>query len=449
MQVVEKLVKRDIRIQSILWGKCTFSINQVLMVYQESCETPCIVLDILRLDVQSRCLVKLQWPLATDIRLPLGSGFLFSFAIKTLIADKRKLFIALMGVVFSLVLANTQGGMFLGLIAKSSLLIDNGKADIWVGHRGVQNADITANIPVSWVYRIRDIDGVERAEPYVVSAAIMELPNGRFEGVLVVGADSTSMLGGPWALAQGSIDDLRGPDAISLDQLDLDRLSNPKVGDVMEINGTRARLAAITNGIVGFITTPYVFTTISRARSYTAIPEGFCSYFLVTVKPGYSIEAVTREARRRLQQADVYPAKEFSWSTKLYWIVRTGLGMSFGSSTLLGLTVGLIMVAQSLYSFVLDHVEQYAALKAIGATDIQIAGVLMTQGLALAVAGCLLGHLVSWIVRISVSSPRLTIAVTPELLAAATLMAVGICLASSLLPLGRIRRVDPAIVLQG
>lgn len=339
--------------------------------------------------------------------------------------------------------------MFLGLIAKSSLLVDNGQADIWVGHRGVQNADITANIPMSWVYRIRDIHGVDRAEPYLVSGGILELRNGKFEGVLVVGSDSTSMLGGPWQFAEGSIHELRGPDAISLDKLDLDRLSNPKVGDVMEINGTRARLASITDGIVGFITTPYVFTTISRARSYTSIPDGFCSFFLVTVKPGYNIESVAQDVRRSLQQADVYPAKEFSWRTKVYWIVRTGLGMSFGSSTLLGLTVGLIMVAQSLYSFVLDHVEQYAALKAIGATDSQIAGVLMTQGLTLALAGCLLGHLVSWGVRVSVSSPRLTIAVTPELLVASTVMAVIICLFSALLPLGRIRRVDPAIVLQG
>ena len=374
---------------------------------------------------------------------------MLSFAIKTLLADKRKLFIALMGVVFSLVLANTQGGMFLGLIAKTTMLIDNGKADIWIGHRGVQNADITANIPVSWVHRIRDIEGVDQAEPYVVSTAIMKLGNGKFEGVLVVGSDSASMLGGPWKMAQGSVDELRSSDAISIDKLDLERLSNPKIGDVLEINGVRARVAAMTDGIVGFITTPYVFTTLGRARNYASIPDGMCSYFLVTVRPGYDVGEVTKQIRERLQQADVFPAKEFSWSTKLYWTARTGLGMSFGSSTLLGLAVGLIMVAQNLYSFVIDHIEQYAALKAIGASDSQIARVLIVQALVIAVVGCVIGHLISWIVRVSVSSPRVTIAVTPELLLIATVLAVTICLVSSLIPLRRLRSVDPAIVLQG
>ncbi len=64
---------------------------------------------------------------------------MLSFAFKTLLADRRKLLLAVVGVVFSLVLLNMQGGMFIGMIRKSTLLIDFGKADVWVGHRGVQN----------------------------------------------------------------------------------------------------------------------------------------------------------------------------------------------------------------------------------------------------------------------------------------------------------------------
>ncbi len=374
---------------------------------------------------------------------------MFSFAIKTLLADKRKLFIALMGVIFSLVLANTQGGLFLGMISKATMLIDHGRADIWVGHRGVQNADITANIPISWVYRIRDIEGVDKAEPYIVCTSIMKLKDGSFEGVLVVGYDPASSLGGPWNIVEGSLDELREADAISVDRQDLERLKYPMVGDVLEINGTRARVAAMTDGIVGFITTPYVFTTIARARNYASIPDGMCSYYLVTVKPGYDVEAVTAEIRSRLAHADVYTAKDFSRETKMHWIVRTGLGMSFGSSTLLGLFVGLVMVAQSLYAFVLDHVEQYAALKAIGATDRQIASVLVVQSMCIAVVGCIIGHLLSWALREWGSTPKLAITVTPLLLVLATVLSISICLISALLPLGRLRRVDPAIVLQG
>ena len=40
---------------------------------------------------------------------------MWSLAIKTLIADRGKLLTALVGVVFSIVLVNVQGGLFFGL----------------------------------------------------------------------------------------------------------------------------------------------------------------------------------------------------------------------------------------------------------------------------------------------------------------------------------------------
>jgi putative ABC transport system permease protein len=53
---------------------------------------------------------------------------MWKVAFKTLAADRGKLLTALVGVVFSVVLVNVQGGLFLGLIAKASLLIDQGHA---------------------------------------------------------------------------------------------------------------------------------------------------------------------------------------------------------------------------------------------------------------------------------------------------------------------------------
>lgn len=372
-----------------------------------------------------------------------------SFAIKTLLADPRKLLIALLGVVFSLALVNVQGGLFLGMIRKSTLLIDYGEADIWVGHRGVQNADITADIPEAWIHRIRADPGVERAEPYIVAQGMLKLPDGTFEGVLVVGADAASRLGGPWSFAEGDLSFLNAPDAISLERIDDPRLGHPRIGDLLEINGHRARVAAKTEGIVGFITTPYVFTTSERARRYTNTAPGRCSFYLVRVAPGHEPAEVARRLRDRLPYADVHTAQDFSRITRMYWIVRTGLGASFGSSTILGLFVGLAMVAQSLYSFVLDHLENYAALKAIGATDRQIGGVLLGQGLIVATVGSAIGHLVSWLLWAAVSTPKLTIAYTPALLILGTALSFALCVISALVPLARIRRVDPVMVLQG
>ena len=84
-------------------------------------------------------------------------------AIKSMLGDRSKLLISLLGVTFSVVLINLQGGLLLGLIQKASMLIDYAQADIWVGHRHMNNVDTGILIPERWVQRIRGVDGVEPA----------------------------------------------------------------------------------------------------------------------------------------------------------------------------------------------------------------------------------------------------------------------------------------------
>ena len=55
---------------------------------------------------------------------------MISFAIKTLLSNRSKLFTGVAGVIFSLVLVNIQGGLYLGLMKKASLLVDHNEADL-------------------------------------------------------------------------------------------------------------------------------------------------------------------------------------------------------------------------------------------------------------------------------------------------------------------------------
>src|SRR5262245_777388 len=164
------------------------------------------------------------------------------FALKTLISDRGKLLIALLGVVFCIVLINIQGGLFLGLIRKASLVVDHCEADIWIGHRGIRNADIPADIPEVWLNRIRGLAGVHRAVPFIMTSAPMSLTNGEYEAIWIVGSDPVCMMGVPWAISQGTRQDLRRPDSITVDEMDEWKLGYPKLGDIVEINGKRARI---------------------------------------------------------------------------------------------------------------------------------------------------------------------------------------------------------------
>ena len=149
-----------------------------------------------------------------------------------------------------------------------------------------------------------------------------------------------------------------------------------------------------------------------------------------------------------MPQLDAFTAKEFSVKSRIYWAVRTGIGLSFGGSTLLGLVVGLVMVAQSLYAFVLDHLGDYATLKAIGADDNQVHRVLITQGMAIAIIGVTLGTGTSFFIQRFFSTPFTPIEIPGWLLLSGVSLVTIICFVSSILPFGRISRIDPVTVLQ-
>ncbi|TWT89717.1 outer membrane-specific lipoprotein transporter subunit LolE [Pseudobythopirellula maris] len=368
-------------------------------------------------------------------------------AVKMLFADRGKLFTALVGVVFAVVLVNVQGGLFIGLIRKASLLVDQGSADIWVGHRRMNNVDFPHDIPRQWIHRVRSIEGVERAEPYVVGHSVMTLPSGGFEQVLVVGSDSASLLGGVSQLAVGDPQSIREPDAIFLDTGDLDKVENPQIGEVREIGRRRARIAGYTEGILGFLVTPYVFTTLDRASDYLRKPTDRVSYFLVELSPGADTDQVQGLIRQRLPDAETMTCNEYAWVSIDYWLRRTGIGLSFGAATGLGLIVGLIVVGQTLYASVLDRMNEFATLKAIGANESQIRAVVLCQALLLALVGSAIGLVVTGVLQTLLDNPRAPISIPWLVSVGSCVMVTAICLVASLAPYLRLRRIDPALVL--
>jgi putative ABC transport system permease protein len=324
-------------------------------------------------------------------------------ATKAMLADRGKLLTSLLGVAFSVVLINLQGGLLIGLIQKASLLVDYGQADIWVGHQHMNNVDIGIFIPERWVQRIRAVEGVERAEPYVVMFGQSTMPDGRYENVLVVGCEPASLMGNAW-----------------------------------------------TNGIVGFTTNPYIFTTLERARKkYTVgIPPEHCSYFLVKAKPGTDIKELCSRIRERVPELDVYDRGTYSLMCMEYWLTRTGIGISFGLAAFLGLLVGLAVVAQTLYASVNERIKEFGTLKAMGADDRCVSRFLVSQALGTAALGSVIGLVGMVLLGRSLSSPRAPVVLTWGVAICSVALIAMVCLLAVWLPYWRVRRIDPASVLR-
>jgi putative ABC transport system permease protein len=132
-----------------------------------------------------------------------------------------------------------------------------------------------------------------------------------------------------------------------------------------------------------------------------------------------------------------------------YWMKRTGIGISFGASTCLGVLVGLLMVGQSLYALALAHAGDYATLKALGADESQVAAIIVTQSVAIACVGSLIGLAGVLAVRALWRSALAPIEMPAALVGGDVGMVFVICVAAALLPWLRVRRIDPAEALTG
>lgn len=374
---------------------------------------------------------------------------LIRLAIKTLASDRGKLIAGIIGVTISVVLANVQGGLFLGLIGKASILVDRGQADIWVGYKGMHNVDFPHDIPKRWIDRVRGIEEVAEASPMLIGFSEMALPNGSYEGVVVIGVEREERLGRFWKDADRIGAELTQDDGIIVDDCDADKLGSPQVGEYREIGGLRSKVVGHSHGILSFLVTPYIFTSIERAARFMDKDPDRCSYFLVNVKPGFDVHSVCSEINRRLPYAEAFPAAKYAATSIDFWMTRTGIGISFGAATILGLLVGLAMVAQILYAMVLDRIGEFATLKALGAREWEIISILLGQATGIAVCGITLGLILTWFIQNQYDTPRAPIHIPLQLVCISSICIYLMCILASSVPYIRIRSVDAHTVLQG
>jgi putative ABC transport system permease protein len=373
---------------------------------------------------------------------------LWRLAIHTLLRDRGKLIAGLVGVIFAVVLVNLQGGLYLGLIGKASLLVDRSHANVWIGESGMHNVDFAHPIPTRWLHRVRSVPGVAEAEAIVVAVSEMSLPSHGYEGVMVIGVNPLSRLGHAFTLREGSPTALQEPHGVIVDACDDDKLDAPRLGELREVGGQKVRITGRSHGTMGFLVTPYLFTSRQRAYALTQTPPDMCSYILVRTDRAANVSAVCDEINRRIPGAMAVSADRFADISVRYWMQRTGLGISFGAATLLGLLVGLVMVGQTLYAMVLDRLQEYATLKAIGATERELLTVLLGQSLGIAAIGVAIGLLVTGILQRALDSPRAPITISPALMLTSASLVLLMCIIAVLLPYLRIRDIDPQIAMQ-
>jgi putative ABC transport system permease protein len=374
--------------------------------------------------------------------MPLG----FTLAFRNLFHDRLRLAATVIGIVFSIVLVTVQMGLYLGFGRMVTTMIDHASADLWIVPRGTKCFEDPSLLDVRQRSRALSVPGVAEAIPVVVGFADWRTPNGSSTPVFVVGSDLRAGGLEPWNLVQGRIESLSTPNSVAVDKSYFDRLGIKGLGDRAEIRQQTVRVAAVTNGIRSFTTTPYVFMDIDRARAHTGVPSGKATYFLIRVTEGADELDVRRDLSATLNDVEVLTVHEFRERSRSFWLFGTGAGAALFAGALLGVIVGTVIVAQTLYSSTKDHLNEFATLRAIGSSRQYIYKVIIWQALLNAVIGFGLAAGIDYLVVRMTASGALPIVITPLLSVSLFVLTVAMCVVSAIAAIMKVTRIDPAMV---
>jgi putative ABC transport system permease protein len=370
-------------------------------------------------------------------------------ALKMLLHDKLRFAITVMGVAFAVTLVLVQAGLFVGILDNATVTIEHLDADLWVTSKNAPNLDFVHQFSETAVDRVREMPGVERADNLLLTFLNVTLPTGAQETVVIYGLEDFRKLQFPWDVRSGDVDDLKRGPYVMFDESAAKRFGPFEVGDYREIQGTRLKIIGKTHGAKSFTTTPVAFMDYDRLQALNPqFLRGNASYILVKASPGVDVGSLKAAIAASLPFNDVYTKKEWADRSRDYWVTNTGLGFNAFLTVFLGCLVGIVIVAQTLYTSTMEHIREFGTVKAIGGSNADIYRILTRQAAISAVVGFAIGLVPSLEIRPLVERGGLKLIIAPQFAAVVFLGTLVLCLAASLISFRKVATIDPGLVFR-
>jgi putative ABC transport system permease protein len=371
-------------------------------------------------------------------------------AYKLLVNDKGKFAALLVGVTFAVVLITMMTSMFAGILKRSSSTVINIGATVWVMDPAVNTVASSIPMPDYILDAVRSIDGVKHAVPLYSGGALVKLHSGVYQAVTILGLDDASLFGRP-ELLEGKIEDIYAENGfLVVKDSEFVKLDNPKLGTDFEINDHRAvvvGIAKVTSG--GLFGIPTLYTTYNRAIQYLPTSRYTLAYVLVEPKSNDAIPHIKEEIKRLGYEG--LTKDEFIRKVSTFYKYKTGLGINVMLMTVISFVVGLSISGQTFYTFILENLEKFGALKAIGAKGQQLIYMILFQAGFTALTGYGLGiGLASLVIAgAKLRLPSYAAQITFSNLVFAFIMVLIIAGISSYIGIRKVIKIEPFDIFRG
>lgn len=391
-------------------------------------------------------------------------------ALKMLFGDTAKYLMLVAGLTVATFLMAQQTAVFCGLMSWTKATLKNVPAPIWVVEQKVEQVNETNPLLDTDVARVRSVSSVAWAAPIYSGIQRVRLENGNFKIIQLIGIDANTLAGAPAEMLEGDLMKLRLPHAVIIDDLGVQRLAKKrgdkvKIGDAFEINDQEARVVGIANAMNSFTGGPYVWTTYERALQYVPAQRKMLQAVICAPREGVSIDQALKDIRQETglrayanreasfeefwNQRSGTDTVDFNVSTVWWYIKNTGIPISFGTTVIIGLVVGMAVSCQTFYSFVLENMRHLGALKAMGTSNRTLCIMLLTQAFTVGIIGYGIGLLLTAGFAFGALKNEQPPFYMPEFVPLVVLAVIlSICMLAALLGIWRVSRLEPAMVFR-
>jgi putative ABC transport system permease protein len=281
---------------------------------------------------------------------------------------------------------------------------------------------------------------VLRGMPHVtvVSPVIWQISTaGGLEVIDGIDLRSFEALGGPFQYLTGR--PFRGPDDALVDDY-IARQRHVQVGDTMEILNHPFRVSGIVENGRG----ARKFVPMSTLQELIGAKDK-ASVFYVKLDDPANADAVIKAVKSQpgMEKYSVLSTPDYlSMMTPSHLPGFTAfIGVVIGVS----LIIGFLVIFQSMYTAVMERTREIGILKSMGASKLFIVNVVLRETILLAVAGIIVGVVVSLLARIGIQHrwPLVHIDKSSEWIVRATIIAVAGAAAGAIYPAFKAAQKDP------
>lgn len=325
----------------------------------------------------------------------------------------------------------------------STRYVRTAAVDIWISQRNADNILKSSSfLDASLTAKIARTEGVKLASPLARLITKADIRGRRSSTLFVLAFDPATQVGAPATVLEGTAD--LEPGEIVLDRAFLETY-DLAIGRTLDLQGKRFRIAGISEGTNALVA-QFGFARLDDAEQLLGL-DGIASFIVLRLHDPADHAAVARRLRAAFPDLAIHEAADFVRFHEEE--VEAGILPVFFTAAAFAAVVCAFIVALMLYNSVLERREDYATLKALGASQRYLMRIVVGQALLVTGAGCLLGGLIVVALTPILGEvvPALAVLYTPWLLIVVPcVLLIGVFAAAA--PVRMLRRIYPAEVFR-